>query len=75
MMDHHPNDVFLARWLYESFAMITSQTLGPGWRILPHAEKVAEVLRPALDAVVAQEVQVEPGKIWEFLVHGMPHYT
>jgi len=65
MIDYQQNDVFLAKWLYQSFSMITTQALGPGWRIFPHADKVSEILRPALETVVAQDDQIVPGQVWE----------
>ena len=64
-MDTSDEEVFLAKWVYQSFAMITAQTLGPAWRILPQAAKVSEVLRPAFEAIVAQETQPVPGRVWE----------
>ena len=65
VINYQQNDVFLAKWLYQSFAMITTQALGPGWRIFSHADKVSEILRPALEAVVAQDDQIVPGQVWE----------
>ncbi len=65
LINYQQNDVFLAKWLYQSFAMITTQALGPGWRIFPDADKVSEILRPALKTVVAQDDQIVPGQVWE----------
>ena len=48
MMSYDDEDVFLAKWLYQSWSMLALQSLGPGYRLPPLANKVADVLQPAL---------------------------
>ena len=64
MMRASDEDVFLAKWVYQSFATITTQSRGPVWHILPEAARVSDLLTPAFHKIVAQETQVGPGTVW-----------
>ena len=64
MAVYDDEDIFLAKWLYQSFTMVSMQDLGPGYRIPPTANKVIETLTPALAKVIAQAEQTA-ANVWE----------
>jgi len=64
MTNHDDSDVYLARWLYQSWAMLAMQNLGPGYRLPPLADKVEDLLQPALSKIIAQCDQLTP-RVWQ----------